>query len=56
MDRVGVEPTTSAHQQRLSKQGPCMHLLLSHPERLCRADVEMSLYFRSTIIQNVVQN
>src|SRR5688572_11626599 len=40
MDRVGVEPTTSA-QQQLSKQGPCMHLLLSHPERFCRADVEI---------------
>ena len=41
MDRVGVEPTTSAHQQELSKQGPCMHLVLSHPERFCRADVEI---------------
>ena len=35
MDRVGFEPTTSA-QQQLSKQGSCMHLLLSHPERFCR--------------------
>jgi hypothetical protein len=41
VDRVGVEPTTSAHQQQLSKQEPCMHLLLSRHERFCRADAEI---------------
>ncbi len=41
VDLVGFEPTTSAHQQQLSKQGPCMHLLLPNPEHFCRAEVEI---------------